>query len=467
MENQTLEERKEQLQARVSKQFSLKTLEKKITMPGVFVAGMTDYNITGKSIGIFNPAWKNETVDQYMDIICNYIFPALPPNTPMDHFLPEDFDEILAKIQFDKQYSTRTMEQYELLIWRICQWGYQNNHCPDLLWGTRYYRGSEKKQNELEDKRNQFLRIRKSLTDEEEQLIAKKLFHGHETSTGEALGLLLMFCCGLRNNEACGLSYGDLRSLFEYPNTWVLWIYQSTKENSNDVQAGGKTKNANRVLPILECLLAFLQKRITFLQEQIKIGNLPPETNVMELPIVCRGTQYEKRCKTGDLSMAGRLLFKEIKMEQEQVRYLDELIQQNKLTDEKDCTTYLFRRNCGTHLKNLDLSMAQVQYYMGHDVEDDYVTRNSFTTESKLMEMKALLRYHPLDESNMPPNPTTLVDDMAIAPPQNQEHTFLLKPEEAGATYFLEVKSTIPTDSVSVNVESNKKFSGTIYKNCP
>ena len=140
----------------------------------------------------------------------------------------------------------------------------------------------------------------------------------------------------------------------------TLWIYKTTKRSINKVKASGKTRNANRVLPILNPLSVFLKKRIAFLQSKIDDGTLPVETDLSQIPLVCFRDQYTRRCKSGDLSTAGRLLFKEVQLEQEHIAVLEQYCKTAKNLEEKDATTYLFRRNFGTHIRNLGFSMSQI-----------------------------------------------------------------------------------------------------------
>jgi hypothetical protein len=78
---------------------------------------------------------------------------------------------------------------------------------------------------------------------------------------GAAVGLLLMFGLGLRNAEACGLNYGDIKPLRGYNNCYVAWIYKSTKIGTNELQSGGKTINTGRIIPVPKKIYDFIYRR--------------------------------------------------------------------------------------------------------------------------------------------------------------------------------------------------------------
>lgn len=63
---------------------------------------------------------------------------------------------------------------------------------------------------------------------------------------------------------------------------------------------------------------------------------------------------------------------------------------------EKDPTTYLLRRNYATHLDILGFEENEIQYLMGHDIEDDMDKRNFYRNEERLIEIAKKLEMRPL-----------------------------------------------------------------------
>ena len=63
---------------------------------------------------------------------------------------------------------------------------------------------------------------------------------------------------------------------------------------------------------------------------------------------------------------------------------------------EKDPTAYLFRRNVATHLSILGLRRNEIEYIMGHDIEDERDSRNFFRNEDKLYPIAIKMHERPV-----------------------------------------------------------------------
>jgi hypothetical protein len=64
------------------------------------------------------------------------------------------------------------------------------------------------------------------------------------------MGLLLMYSLGLRNAEACAVDYGDIKPMQTHPDCPVIWIYKTTGYDISAGKLGGKTRNADRIIPV-------------------------------------------------------------------------------------------------------------------------------------------------------------------------------------------------------------------------
>lgn len=377
------------------------TTSKKLTFAGVLQKYMDEYEPGGKNIGI-SRYWNSETKNTYIRDYNLRLLPRLDMWKGLDEYVEQDFDELIDEIEEKYQYSESTKAHYRHLIYVVCKAGYTHGHCEDILWGTRY--GIAEQEDETA-KGERLVRLKKSFTPKEDIQVSQQLFRKPDTRHGEDVGLLLMYCCAFRNNEACGLNYGHLQEMREHSNCYTLLLYQTTKVRSRDVKKGGKTKNANRILPVMDCLRDYLLKRKAFIQQKIEENNMVDEDGnqleVNKLPIVCRGQDFCVRCNSEDLTRQGRKLFKKIGIQnQDLVNIEQHLAESRRLSDDvqaKDATTYLFRRNAGTMLHMLGLSLSQIQYYMGQDVEEMTETRNGYTNEHKLFEMKQVLEAHPIN----------------------------------------------------------------------
>ena len=88
-----------------------------------------------------------------------------------------------------------------------------------------------------------------------------------ETEDGVKVGLALMSLSGMRNEEACGINFGDIAELHTHPGFYYLRMYKTTVATGNTLKKGGKTRNAPRNIPIPTVLSRFLEERKKFVCE--------------------------------------------------------------------------------------------------------------------------------------------------------------------------------------------------------
>lgn len=108
--------------------------------------------------------------------------------------------------------------------------------------------------------------------------------------------------------------------------------------------------------------------------------------SVLDLPLVCKGDNYTKRCKSDDLSRAGRILFRDVlKMKETDIALIDdERIQiENFDIVEKNITTYAFRKSFASQSHN-NLNRVEIEYLMGHKISDIRYQRYDFVDEDYL-----------------------------------------------------------------------------------
>ena len=241
---------------------------------------------------------------------------------------------------------------------------------------------------------------------------------------------------------------------------------QTTQINSSRVKAGGKTGNAPRTLLGILPFVEFLQKRRAAIERKIASGEfvLPEECEgkIEKLPVVCRGTSYGTRCSSKDLSAAGRKLFEQIGIRNGDLAELNQMLRsrlfQDADIDEKEVTTYLFRRNFATTLYGLGLTQSDIQYYLGHDVEDPDTARNHYTNKDKLLAIKAKLDWHPVYAVL---GRETRVDCVGSGRPSRQMKdvpgdTFQVTFDETCTKYLIDVHCAEPGDEISLKMTSEK-----------
>ena len=392
--------------------------------------------------------WKDKTREQYENAYNNTILPALIDhnNKTIDEYCRKDYEDAIDCIRergYEKkgiryQYSESTIHHFQNLIYYVVHQASVYGLCNNVLKGTQFeleYRDEEQK--EIESR----VTIKKSLSVEQE----KRLYDILLTDTSEEgtlVALLLMWGLGLRNAEACGLNYGDIKPLDGHPNCYAAWIYKTTKIDSNELQASGKTYNTGRIVPVPELIIEFLEKRKQLISQTIHAQG-KGDISINDLPICCAGLiesdsdNYLVRCKADDVTLAAHEVFDEANIAAAQVAYLDaELSEGNTaaILQEKDPTAYLLRRNFATQMFILGLENAEMQYLMGHCVEDAYESRNDFVDNERIF-----LMYKKLQKR------------ILLNYPVKHDVTLTVAPHE---TMSIQVVSKEPTDSVSVSVSS-------------
>lgn len=327
-----------------------------------------------------------------------------------------DFESAIEKIETQGHYSQSSLQHYRYLIRTVVKQAVKRGICEDVLYGSIFSLSPDEKPDTA--KKKEFVRLRKSLRIEEERrLYAETMVDPMQD--GERMGLALMLADGLRNSEACGVKFGAVRPMESRPDCYCIWMYESTIKDTSELKIGGKTRNAPRILPVPPKLLELILKRKAYLQTLLNEGRIelkPDQKSIEDLPVACKKSDYTEHCSSGRLTTAGRLLLKAIQVSEEEVAYIDRELQSKERmiemgVTEKDPTAYLLRRNLGTHLSILGLTEAEIQYFMGHDIDDTYEKRNYFTNEDKLESIVQKLANRPLFNVLYPHKEAILVSD--------------------------------------------------------
>lgn len=365
--------------------------------------GLTEYTFCGaleyryKHIAKY---WNADTRKKHEREYNNIILPALKNHNDksIKEYTKEDFEEAIELIKESgyeregvrRQYAESSIHNFENLIYYVVFQSSVYGLCDNVLWGTRFVLELPDEEGELEER----VVLKKSLTIEQEKRFAREVM-SDPSEDGPVLALLLMWALGLRNGETCGLNYGDIKPLEGHPECFVAWVYKSTKVKSAELQSGGKTYNTGRIVPVPDIVKAFLDERKKMITEVLKYQGRE-DINVDTLPICCDGVidhdndDYTGRCKADQVTAAAHVVFEKAGITSKQVAYLDaELSEGNtaKILKEKEPTAYLLRRNYATQMCILGLSNSEMQYLIGHDVEDAYESRNEYVDSDRIYSM--------------------------------------------------------------------------------
>lgn len=343
----------------------------------------------------------DSTIDQEYANYVNHIFRNINLALPIDSYDTNELEAILKRVLIysDGRLDENTIEHsFTHLVYRPCIYYFNEFKRDDNpLWGSALLL------NEETDKTQQALMVlRRSFMESEERMLVDHLLRHPETESGEDVGMATCYCNGTRENEACGFNFGDIVQMHFYPDEYILRLYQTTALHRNVLKSGGKTYNAPRLIPLLDAYKDYIFKRMDYLNS---IFNFPIKDengtflSVLDLPISCKGNNYTKRCRSDDLTRAGRILFRDVlKMREIDVALIDkERIQiENYDVVEKDVTTYAFRRNYATRCHN-KLKRVEIEYLMGHKITDIRYHRYDFVDEDYLHAMYNKLQSNPIN----------------------------------------------------------------------
>lgn len=377
-----------------------------------------------------------------------------------------DFEDVIQKT-IDQGYRPATIQHFRYLIRTVIRCAVKQGICEDILFGSIFSLPVNEDDEVVRDK--EFVRNRKSLKIQEEVRLFQELMINPEQK-GELMGLALMYTLGLRNNEACGMKFGAIRPMESHPEHYCAWIYETTIGDTNQLKGSGKTSNAPRILPIPAKLLELLQNRKSYLQRLIDAGivrlqSKKDQQTVDDLPIACQGADYTEHCSSRHLTTAGRLLLRAIQVNEHEVSYIDRDLQNEERmiemgVTEKDPTAYLLRRNLGTHLYILGLTESEIQYFMGHDIEDSNVIRNDFTNEERLYLILQKLSNRPLFNDTYPHQEEIILsDDNPTIHRSNVPAVQLKVTSEQNAAMLLQVMTAEPGDMISVCIKPKEETS--------
>ena len=148
----------------------------------------------------------------------------------------------------------------------------------------------------------------------------------------------------------------------------------------------------------------FIEKRKSYIQSLIDKRKLKLPSDVKtvdQLPIVCKGNDFCVRASSRDLTNAGNNLFALLGIDSKARDFmLSETLYKNKLSDndidQREITTYLFRRNAATHYYTLGFSSVECEYLMGHFLED-FSSRSYHINNDLLYDMYRRVLRHPLN----------------------------------------------------------------------
>lgn len=443
-----------------------KAYDGSLTFAGVLRTFFEEIEVdTGKNVGISKNWNAQSTIENDVSDYNNRILPTLDKlgivDLPLAEYTKAEFDAYMSMM--DKgEYKESTKAHYRHLFKVVYDAGVTHDLYPDMLFLDNTTDDSVSE----EAKSAALFRIRKSFSkDEVLKLLKWAMGLDPVMAAGEDIGLLNMFFHAPRGNESCGVNYGNIHELSGYEHINIMDISESTEINSNETKAGGKTSNAPRFLPILPFFYDFLTKRRAAIQAKIESGEiiLPADIKgIDELPVVCKGTNYTERVGSRALTIAGRKLFEKIGIGKSELAQLYKILMEEEFRslelDEREPTTYLFRRNAATNFYLLGYTLPEIQYLIGHEIEDSNIKRSDFADPDKLYNLGVRMLDHPFNALLGYTNDkiVKIDDDNSFFEEELLEDVNVeISTDKDEAAYLLEIKMREPGQPASMGVYSD------------
>ena len=374
---------------------------------GIIIIPLTFCGVLEDLYKVIAKDWNNSTREKYDRDYNKIIIPNILNHNEkiISSYTKEDCENILDRIgeqgyittEGRKDYSESQMNHFKYLIYVVFYYAAISGYCKDILWGSQFSLTKEREEIEIISK----TQIKKSLSIKNEKSLIEIVMES-PLEEGKVIAVLLMFALGVRDAEACGLDFGDIYELPNYKNCYVAEIKQTTIPHTCILQSSGKTWNSGRRIPIPLKVVNFIQERKEAVKGFIEKNNLSIDIN--RLPIAFDDSLFldeaniEKRLSANKVTDAAREIFREIGIESETLATLEIEMEEKNIEleiSEKTATAYLLRRNFATHLKILGLENADIQYLLGHCIEDPYINRPDYT-ESRLYMLSKQMSQRPL-----------------------------------------------------------------------
>lgn len=377
VEEKRLEERKI---GNIALRYRTKAYNGKLTFVGVLVRYYDTVRLN----------WEDSTSERYLSDYGIRLLKALPHNKALADYVKNDIAEILKKLN-DKENESH----YLHLIKHVFDAAEEHGICENIF-AAEFEKTNEKESDK--DKENRLIKTRKSFSLSEEKKLLD--YFGKvlcdKAASGIDICVMLMMFLGLRNQEAAGLTFDAVKQLGQ-SKYYGIYIFQKVSSREHEARIGGKTKNAFRIIPAFDFLHRFIEERKAYILQQIK--GEEAEIDIGTLPIGCKEGEYSAFCNPDDIREYAKELFKRLGISQNTVEESKMEIRRLLLVgvdiEEEDPRAYLFRKNYGTHLGAMDFIAEEIQYLIGHDVEDDIIERNDFVNEDRMLNMAERMQQHP------------------------------------------------------------------------
>lgn len=323
------------------------------------------------------------TAKQYDRVMAQKVLPQMPLDVAFWDLDEDDFLKFWDHL-CGSGLSQSQLQIASVVIRTIMELAYDQGLTQTTLWGLPQYRilpedgaplevlPCENPEEEGERLADLAVRTPRSISLDVEFALAKGMIDNCRDH-GELIAGLLMLCLGVRTSEATGFSYRHLKQI--RPGYWALVRYEVSNKDARTTQAGGKTSNAFRLLPVPQFLTEILLGR-----KQELLGRFSPEV-VENLPLACKGTDVACRCTQKEVNAKVKNLYRLAGVAEDLMRTAYQEMRGDPDLAE-DCegraTAYLCRHQFATAMVYCGLTPGEIYTVMGHAEEDESVHKSDF-----------------------------------------------------------------------------------------
>lgn len=345
--------------------------------------------------------WARSTAKQYDRVMAQKILPQMPLDVAFWDLDEDDFLTFWDHL-CGSGLSQSHLQIASVVIRTIMELAYDQGLTQTTLWGLPQYRilpeeGVPLEILPCEDPEEEGARLAdlavrtpRSISLDVEFALAQGMIDNC-CDHGELIAGLLMLCLGVRTSEATGFSYRHLKQI--RPGYWALVRYEVSAKDSRSTQAGGKTSNAFRLLPLPKFLTEILMNRKRKLLEKF-----PPEV-VENLPLACKGIDYTCRCTQKETNEAMKNLYRLAGVAEDLMRTAYQEMRADPDLAE-DCegraTAYLCRHQFATAMVYCGLTPGEIYTVMGHAEEDESVHKSDFANPDAFCALADKMSRRPL-----------------------------------------------------------------------
>ena len=341
------------------------------------------------------------TAKQYDRVMAQKVLPQMPLDVAFWDLDEDDFLKFWDHL-CGSGLSQSQLQIASVVIRTIMELAYDQGLTQTTLWGLPQYRilpedgaplevlPCENPEEEGERLADLAVRTPRSISLDVEFALAKGMIDNCRDH-GELIAGLLMLCLGVRTSEATGFSYRHLKQI--RPGYWALVRYEVSNKDARTTQAGGKTSNAFRLLPVPHFLTEILLGR-----KQELLGRFSPEV-VENLPLACKGTDVACRCTQKEVNAKVKNLYRLAGVAEDLMRTAYQEMRGDPDLAE-DCegraTAYLCRHQFATAMVYCGLTPGEIYTVMGHAEEDESVHKSDFANPDAFCALADKMSRRPL-----------------------------------------------------------------------